>query len=97
VSQTLVPQSGQVVLTNVTVYHNDVSAPFAVQVSMGKRRQMATAENWQQLELLSDFPEQHTYELIRPVVLFGQPLTTRAEETNTPPPCRGLIQRAPQP
>ena len=45
---------------------------------------MASAETWQQLELLIDFPEQRTYELIRPVVLFGEPLTMRAAETNTP-------------
>jgi putative transposase len=51
---------------------------------MGKRRRMATAENWQQLELLIDFPEQRTYELIRPIVLFGEPLTARGEETSTP-------------
>jgi hypothetical protein len=44
---------------------------------------MASAETWQQLELLIGFPEQRTYELIRPVVFLGEPLTTRAAETNT--------------
>ena len=51
---------------------------------MGKRPRMASAETWQQLKLLIDFPEQRTYELIRPVVLFGEPLTMRAAETNIP-------------
>jgi len=51
---------------------------------MGKRRQMVTAENWQQLELFIDSPEQRTYELIRPIVLFGQTAAARAEATGTP-------------
>jgi transposase len=51
---------------------------------MGKRRRMASAETWQQLELLITSPEQHTYELIRPIVLFGQPSAVRAVETGTP-------------
>jgi hypothetical protein len=38
-------------------------------------------DEWAQLRLLVSSPEQETYELLRPIVLFGQPATTRAEET----------------
>lgn len=51
---------------------------------MGKRRQPATVEQWEQLELLLNFPEQRTYELIRPIVLFGQTPAARAVETGVP-------------
>lgn len=45
------------------------------------RPQVVPTENWQQLTLLIDWPEQLAYELIRPVVLFGQPSSERAKET----------------
>jgi transposase len=38
-------------------------------------------DEWAQLRLLVSSPEQATYELLRPIVLFGQPATTRAQET----------------
>ncbi len=38
-----------------------------------KRQQVPPTDDWQQLQLLAKTPEQRTYELIRPVVLFGQP------------------------
>ncbi len=38
-------------------------------------------DDWQQLQLLSQFPEQLTYELIRPVVLFGHSPAERAQQT----------------
>jgi transposase len=38
-------------------------------------------DDWQQLRLLVTSPEQATYELLRPLVLFGQPVRTRARET----------------
>ncbi len=41
-------------------------------------------DDWQQLQLLASFPEQRTYELIRPVVLFGQSPAERARQTGTP-------------
>jgi len=41
-------------------------------------------DDWQQLQLLTHFPEQRTYELIRPVVLFGQSPAERARLTLTP-------------
>ena len=41
-------------------------------------------DDWQQLDLLVRFPEQRTYELIRPVVLFGHSPAERARRTGTP-------------
>jgi transposase/transposase-like protein len=37
--------------------------------------------DWAQLRLLVTSPEQATYELLRPLVLFGQPVRERARET----------------
>lgn len=53
---------------------------------MGGRRRRSRAEHtdvWEQVELLCGWPEQRNYELIRPLVLFGDPVTERAEETGT--------------
>jgi putative transposase len=41
-------------------------------------------DDWQQLRLLVSSPAQETYELLRPIVLFGQPAATRARETGVP-------------
>jgi hypothetical protein len=41
-------------------------------------------DDWQQLRLLVTSPEQATYELLRPLVLFGQPVRARARETGVP-------------
>jgi putative transposase len=49
-----------------------------------KRQQVPPTDDWQQLQLLAKTPEQRTYELIRPVVLFGQPASVRARETGVP-------------
>lgn len=38
-------------------------------------------DEWAQLQLLVTSPEQHAYEVLRPVVLFGQPIPIRARET----------------
>lgn len=48
---------------------------------MPSRPQVALTENWRQIELLARAPGQRTYELIRPVVLFGQSPAERAAET----------------
>ena len=48
-----------------------------------KRTRIPPTDDWQQLEALFEFPEQHLYELIRPVVLFGQPPVERAQATGT--------------
>ena len=39
---------------------------------------------WDQLRLLVTSPVQATYELLRPIVLFGQPAAARARETGVP-------------
>ncbi len=43
-----------------------------------KRSQIAPTDDWQQLQLLTKTPEQRAYELLRPVVLFGQSASVRA-------------------
>ena len=48
---------------------------------MPARPQIAPTEDWRQIELLARAPGQRTYELIRPVVLFGQSAAERAAET----------------
>ena len=48
------------------------------------RQRREPTDDWQQLRLLTRFPEQLTYELIRPVVLFGSPLAERARQTGAP-------------
>lgn len=48
---------------------------------MPKRQRIPATDDWQQLELRFTSPEQRTYELIRPVVLFGQSPAERAQET----------------
>lgn len=60
------------------------AAPMARAVSGVKRQQVPPTDDWQQLQLLAKTPEQRTYELIRPVVLFGQPASVRARETGIP-------------
>lgn len=48
-----------------------------------KRQRIVPTDDWQQLHLLLDWPEQIAYELIRPVVLFGSTSTERANQTGT--------------
>ncbi len=38
-------------------------------------------DDWEQLRLLVGSPEQEAYEVLRPIVLFGQPTGERAQET----------------
>src|SRR5437868_8894967 len=45
------------------------------------RPRLEPTDDWQQLQLLSRFPEQLTDELIRPVVLFGHSPAERAQQT----------------
>ncbi len=49
-----------------------------------KRQQLEPTEDWSQLQLLAQFPEQRTYELLRPVVLFGRSPAERARQTGAP-------------
>ncbi|MCC6626974.1 MAG: helix-turn-helix domain-containing protein [Chloroflexi bacterium] len=46
-----------------------------------KRPRVEPTDDWQQLQLLVQTPAQLTYELIRPVVLFGRSPAERARET----------------
>ena len=46
-----------------------------------KRPQVEPTEDWGQLELLLQWPEQREYELIRPIVVFGSSVAKRARET----------------
>jgi len=49
-----------------------------------RRPRVEPTDDWQQLQLLSRFPEQHAYELLRPVVLFGHSPAERARQTGAP-------------
>jgi putative transposase len=51
---------------------------------VGQRQRIEPTDDWQQLDLLVRFPEQRTYELIRPVVLFGYSPAERARLTGAP-------------
>lgn len=48
---------------------------------MRKREPVVPTDDWGQIQLLAKWPEQITYELIRPVVLFGRSPAERARET----------------
>lgn len=45
-----------------------------------RRRQVEHTEDWEQLKLLMKWPEQERYEEIRPLVLFGDPVSERSEQ-----------------
>ena len=49
-----------------------------------QRQSIEPTDDWQQLQLLTRFPEQLGYELLRPVVLFGLSPAERARQTRTP-------------
>lgn len=51
---------------------------------MTRHQRIEPTDDWEQLPLLSRFPEQPTYELIRPVVLFGHSPAERARQTGAP-------------
>lgn len=46
-----------------------------------KRSHIARTDDWQTIKQRSLWPEQVTYEMIRPVVLFSETAAQRAEET----------------
>src|SRR5215207_10558926 len=48
---------------------------------MPPRPRVEPTDDWRQIALLARAPGQRTYELIRPVVLFGQSPAERAAET----------------
>jgi hypothetical protein len=47
----------------------------------GSRRRVEPTDEWEQIELLCGWPEQRDYELIRPLVLFGDAAAERASQT----------------
>ena len=49
-----------------------------------KRPKREPTDDWDQLRLWVSSPEQETYELLRPIVLFGRTPAVRAAETGTP-------------
>jgi hypothetical protein len=51
-----------------------------------KRVQREHTEDWRTIQQYTLWPEQTAYELLRPIVLFGDPATKRAEETGEPRP-----------
>jgi len=44
-----------------------------------KRPRRAQTDDWEQLRLFVGWPEQETYEMLRPIVLFGQTSEKRAQ------------------
>jgi hypothetical protein len=46
-------------------------------------RRVERTDDWEQLEILFGWPEQARYELIRPLVLFGEQVAERAAQTGT--------------
>ena len=61
--------------------------------SRSGRRRVEPTDDWEQLELLTRWPEQRDYELIRPIVLFGGSAAERAAETGATSE-RTLFRRA---
>ena len=49
-----------------------------------KRPRLEPTEDWPQLQLQLVWPEQVSYELIRPVALFGFSTAERAKQTGVP-------------
>src|SRR4051812_14235831 len=50
-------------------------------MATAKRARSEPTEDWNQLQLRFTWPEQASYELIRPVVLFGRSPAERAQQT----------------
>src|SRR5687767_10331565 len=50
----------------------------------GPRPRRDPTDDWNQLRLVIGSPAQEAYELLRPIVLFGQPVPARARETAVP-------------
>jgi transposase len=48
---------------------------------MPARVRRDSTDDWEQLRLLVTSPAQEAYEILRPIVLFGQPTSERAQET----------------
>jgi hypothetical protein len=53
-------------------------------MSQRRRRRVEPTEDWEQLALLCKWPEQVSYEEIRPLDLFGTPTAERSAQIGTP-------------
>jgi putative transposase len=51
---------------------------------MARRKRIDSTDEWAELELLLEWPEQVEYERIRPPVVFGSPVAERSRQTGTP-------------
>ena len=51
---------------------------------MARRRRVEPTEEWAELELLREWPEQVEYERIRPPVVFVSSVAERSRQTGTP-------------
>jgi hypothetical protein len=49
-----------------------------------RRSRVKPIEDWAELELLLEWPEQVEYERIRPAVVFGSSVAERSRQTGTP-------------
>ncbi|MDP9488216.1 MAG: helix-turn-helix domain-containing protein, partial [Actinomycetota bacterium] len=49
-----------------------------------RRQRIEPTDEWAELKLLLEWPEQLEYERIRPTVVFGSPVAERARQTGTP-------------
>ena len=54
-------------------------------MAIRKRERIPPTEQWQQLTLRLDTAGQRSYEAIRPVVVFGEPVAEQATATQIPP------------
>lgn len=59
---------------------------------MSRREQVEHTEDWQTIESLAPWPEQREYELLRPIVVWGDPAPGRARQTGVPE--RTLYEKA---
>jgi hypothetical protein len=59
--------------------------------SRPRRWRIEPTDEWEEIELLCDCPEESDYELIRPLVLFGASADNRSQETGTSRPQRRLF------
>src|SRR5947199_3966708 len=64
--------------------HQPISSCWGYTVPKRKRVQREHTEDWQNIQQYTLWPEQTAYELLRPVVLFGDPAIQRAKETDKP-------------
>ena len=67
-----------------TIDASALSLCWGYTVPKRKRSQRKHTEDWQTIRQYTLWPEQTAYELLRPVVLFGDPALQRSKETGEP-------------